>query len=265
MSKGKEKEKVVWTVEINGEVYTLDSGNKWLLKQLEGGKKKDEKGNRVEQRFDYLPMNMVYRLMDGLFQSYDITSHDMVQTWESYVVKKFDYTTKTNVDEDVKVFGKKVSITVKNFDGTERTVVGYGEGVAGIGILSKDNARNGFVRKLTARARKEALANLWQVFRIDAEFDMDTDIEVDAIKDEAKIEWVAASSNTGTAPSPTQILKDKFTMLLGEKLIGKDPITKAMLIAALKEIKKENDVKDDTIEHQIIKDLLNSFLPQVTK
>jgi len=54
-------------------------------------------------------------------------------------------------------------------------------------------------------------------------------------------------------------------MLLGEKLIGKDPITKAMLIAALKEIKKENDVKDDTIEHQIIKDLLNSFLPQVTK
>ncbi len=254
--------KVENAVEINGVVYELSSSNKWLLKQLEGGKKKVD-GKWVEQKFDYLPMNMVYRLMDGLFKSYDIISLPTHNNGETFIVKKYDYETKQQTDEEAKVYGKTVEITVTLHDGTVRKVVGYAEWVAWIGILSKDNARNGFMRKLTARARKEALANLWQVFRIDAEFDIDEEVEVATIKEEASISWVSAPATSGV--SPTDQITEKFTHALGEKLASKEKVDKKMLIAALKEVKKEYNVQDGTVEHEVIKSLLGKFLSQLPK
>lgn len=221
---------------------------------MEGGSKKNEQGKWEKQFFAYIPMNVVYQLMDGLFDSYDIYSHPAELTGETFILKKYD-----GNQEEAKAFRKTVEIVIRDWDDT-RTVVGYAEGVASIGILSKDNARNGFMRKLSARARKEALANIGQVFRVDDSYE-DT-MEEDSVKQEATIATAHTAKSEVAGKSAQDIAKEIFKetakQSLDAKLQGKE-VTKEMVIAALKEIKEEQGIKDGSVEHDILKDLLFAF------
>lgn len=255
------------SVKIGWEVYTIDSSNEWLLKEMEGWKKFNDQTNKWEDStYKYLPMNMVYRLMDGLFESYNLNSWDATWTGETYSVEKYDYKTKKTTTEEVRSYRKTVSITVFDFDWRSRTVVWYAEWVAWTSILSKDNARNGFMRKLAARARKEALANLWQVFRVD-EWYLEDEIEAIGIREESKQTWVVIEKGTQKAEDSIKSIKDKLLMdymsQLGEMFKNLEDIkNKDMLLVAMKKIKADNKIVDGSIEHEVIKNMYNSILTE---
>lgn len=166
---------------IGGKKYYIDSDNKELLRDVAGGKAKDEKGNWVEQTFKYLPAEHIYTLLDGLFTAYNFKSLP-AKFLEEYNTKKrvWDYKNKKWVEEDqtVRVYEKQVSIettiVLDEYNSIIRETYGYAQGVATLGILTNDNARNGFMNKLAMRARKEALKNLGKVFRTYEGEDEDT-------------------------------------------------------------------------------------------
>lgn len=200
-------ERVKKSVTIGWKVYTLDSDNSDLLKKLDWGKKKDEKWNRVEVQYDYLPIGTILQLMDWLFDQYDFYSEQMVYTGEEYSVAKkvYDPKSKTRVDSNdtVRVYEKKVKIIVTtvdyNFGSVVREVTWYAQWVASTKQLTSDPSRNGFVNKLWARARKEALKNLGRVFRVT---DEDSD-DADVINEE-----VQTASKPKSTPAPVKKAED---------------------------------------------------------
>ena len=111
--------------------------------------------------------------MDALFDTYDFKSEPLKYTWEEYVVTKKKYNAQSkkweDVQETVRVYEKTVRITttvkISEFENVVKETIGYAQGVAWLGILTNDSARNGFANKMAFRARKEALKNLWKVFR----------------------------------------------------------------------------------------------------
>lgn len=168
---------------INGKDYFIDSDNSDLLEDVAGGKTKNpQTGQWEEQTFKYLPAKHIYTLMDALFDTYDFKSEPMKYTWEEYVVTKKKYNASTKKWEDaqdtVRVYEKTVRIVttvkVSEYENMVGETVGYAQGVAWLGILTNDSARNGFANKLAFRARKEALKNLWKVFRT---YDYEDEIE----------------------------------------------------------------------------------------
>lgn len=159
---------------INGKDYYIDSDNSDLLEDVAGGKVKNpQTGQWEEQTFKYLPARHIYTLMDALFDTYDFKSEPMKYTWEEYGITKKKYNAQSkkweDVQETIRVYEKTVRITttvkISEYENIVRETVGYAQGVAWLGILTNDSARNGFANKLAFRARKEALKNLWKVFR----------------------------------------------------------------------------------------------------
>ena len=159
---------------INGKDYYIDSDNSDLLEDVAGGKTKNpQTGQWEDQTFKYLPARHIYTLMDALFDTYDFKSEPMKYTWEEYGITKKKYNAQSkkweDVQETVRVYEKTVRIVttvkVSEYENVVRETVGYAQGVAWLGILTNDSARNGFANKLAFRARKEALKNLWKVFR----------------------------------------------------------------------------------------------------
>ena len=160
--------------EINGKKYYIDSDNSDLLEDVIGWKEKNPTTGQWEDKmFKYLPAKHIYTLMDALFDTYDFKSEPMKYTWEEYVVNKKKYNSSTkkweDVQETVRVYEKTVRIVttvrIDEYQTVVRETVGYAQAVAWFGILTNDSARNGFANKLAFRARKEALKNLWKVFR----------------------------------------------------------------------------------------------------
>lgn len=160
--------------EINGNKYYINSDNSDLLEDVAGGKTKNPAtGQWEEQTFKYLPAKHIYTLMDALFDTYDFKSEPMKYTWEEYVVTKKKYNASTkkweDVQDTVRVYEKTVriitTVRIDDYQTIVRETVGYAQAVAWFGILTNDSARNGFANKLAFRARKEALKNLWKVFR----------------------------------------------------------------------------------------------------
>lgn len=159
---------------INGKDYFIDSDNSDLLEDVAGGKEKNPTTGQWEDKmFKYLPAKHIYTLMDALFDTYDFKSEPMKYTWEEYVVNKKKYNAQTKkweeVEETMRVYEKTVRIVttvkVSEYENIIRETVGYAQWVAWLAILTNDSARNGFANKLAFRARKEALKNLWKVFR----------------------------------------------------------------------------------------------------
>ena len=159
---------------INGKDYYIDSDNSDLLEDVAGGKEKNPATGQWEDKmFKYLPAKHIYTLMDALFDTYDFKSEPMKYTWEEYEVNKKKYNSQTKKWEEVKetmrVYEKTVRIVttvkVSEYENVIRETIGYAQGVAWLGILTNDSARNWFANKLAFRARKEALKNLWKVFR----------------------------------------------------------------------------------------------------
>lgn len=157
---------------INNKKYYIDSDNSDLLEDVAGGKQKNpETGKWEDKMFKYLPAKHIYTLMDSLFSTYDFKSEPMKWTGEEYTVTKNKYLNGKwqEVDETVRVYEKTVKIvtTVKisEYENLVRETIGYAQAVAWLSILTNDSARNGFANKLAFRARKEALKNLWKVFR----------------------------------------------------------------------------------------------------
>lgn len=159
---------------INGKDYFIDSDNSDLLEDVAGGKEKNPTTGQWEDKmFKYLPAKHIYTLMDALFDTYDFKSEPMKYTWEEYVVNKKKYNSSTkkweDVEETMRVYEKTVRIVttvkVSEYENVIRETVGYAQWVAWLAILTNDSARNGFANKLAFRARKEALKNLWKVFR----------------------------------------------------------------------------------------------------
>jgi hypothetical protein len=97
------------TVRINNVDYSINSSNGPLLKSMEGGSKKNEQGKWEKQFFPYIPMNIVYQLMDGLFDSYDIYSHPAELTGETFILKKYD-----GSEEEAKAFRKSIEIVIRD-------------------------------------------------------------------------------------------------------------------------------------------------------
>lgn len=160
--------------EIGWKKYYIDSDNSDLLEDVVGGKEKNlATGQWEDKMFKYLPAKHIYTLMDALFDTYDFKSEPMKFTWEEYVVSKKKYNNSTKKWEDaqetMRVYEKTVRIVttvkVSEYENVVRETIGYAQGVAWLGILTNDSARNGFANKLAFRARKEALKNLWKVFR----------------------------------------------------------------------------------------------------
>lgn len=160
--------------EIGWKKYYIDSDNSDLLEDVVGGKEKNPTTGQWEDKmFKYLPAKHIYTLMDALFDTYDFKSEPMKFTWEEYVVTKKKYNNSTKKWEDaqetMRVYEKTVRIVttvkVSEYENVVRETVGYAQWVAWLGILTNDSARNGFANKLAFRARKEALKNLWKVFR----------------------------------------------------------------------------------------------------
>ena len=157
---------------INGKNYYIDSDNSDLLEDVAGWKQKNpETGKWEDKMFKYLPAKHIYTLMDSLFSTYDFKSEPMKWTGEEYTVTKNKYQNGKwqEVEETVRVYEKTVKIvtTVKisEYENLVRETIGYAQAVAWFSILTNDSARNGFANKLAFRARKEALKNLWKVFR----------------------------------------------------------------------------------------------------
>lgn len=157
---------------INGKDYFIDSDNSELLEDVAGCKTKNpQTGQWEDQTFKYLPAKHIYTLMDALFETYDFKSEPMKYTWEEYVVSKKKYVNGKWQDEEetMRVYEKTVRIVttvrISEYENIVRETVGYAQGVAWLWILTNDSARNGFANKLAFRARKEALKNLWKVFR----------------------------------------------------------------------------------------------------
>ena len=159
---------------INGKDYFIDSDNSDLLEDVAGGKTKNPTtGQWEDQTFKYLPAKHIYTLMDALFDTYDFKSEPLKYTWEEYVVTKKKYNANAkkweDVQETVRVYEKTVRIVttvrISEFENVVKETIGYAQGVAWLGILTNDSARNGFANKMAFRARKEALKNLWKVFR----------------------------------------------------------------------------------------------------
>lgn len=159
---------------INWKDYTLDSDNSDLLEDVVWGKEKNAQTWQWEDKmFKYLPAKHIYTLMDALFDTYDFKSEPMKFTGEEYTTKKKKYNNQTKkreeTEETLRVYEKTVRIvtTVKinDFENVIRETVGYAQWVASLSILTNDSARNWFANKLAFRARKEALKNLWKVFR----------------------------------------------------------------------------------------------------
>ena len=154
---------------IDGVEYTIDSDNRQLLKKLDGGKRKNEETGKWEEvQYDYLPLSTILALMDGIFLSYDFYSEPAKYCWEEYIVDKKSYINGklTDVKDTIRVYEKTVSIDVRLPSWEERHVTGYAQSVASVKQLTSDPSRNGFMQKLAARARKEALKNLGRVFRV---------------------------------------------------------------------------------------------------
>lgn len=160
--------------EIGWKKYYIDSDNSDLLEDVAWGKEKNPTTGQWEDKmFKYLPAKHIYTLMDALFDTYDFKSEPMKYTWEEYTVKKKKYNNQTKkweeVEETMRVYEKTVRIVttvkVSEYENVIRETVGYAQWVAWLGILTNDSARNGFANKLAFRARKEALKNLWKVFR----------------------------------------------------------------------------------------------------
>ena len=159
---------------INWKDYFIDSDNSDLLEDVAGGKEKNPATGQWEDKmFKYLPAKHIYTLMDALFDTYDFKSEPMKYTWEEYEVNKKKYNAQTKKWEEVKetmrVYEKTVRIVttvkVSEYENVVRETIWYAQWVAWLGILTNDSARNGFANKLAFRARKEALKNLWKVFR----------------------------------------------------------------------------------------------------
>ena len=157
---------------INGKDYYIDSDNSDLLEDVIGWKEKNPTTGKWEDKmFKYLPAKHIYTLMDNLFSTYDFKSEPAKWTWEEFTVtkKKFKNWAWGEEAETVRVYEKTVRIvtTVKisEYENLVRETVGYAQAVAWLSILTNDSARNGFMNKLAFRARKEALKNLWKVFR----------------------------------------------------------------------------------------------------
>jgi len=102
------------------------------------------------------------------------------------------------------------------------------------------------------------------VFRIDSEFIEDQE-EQRAVKEEETVTGVASAKEAVASFVNVSDRIEELKMMLGEKLIGKENVDKNMLIAALKEIKRDLKIKEGGDDHKILKTLLEDFSAQITK
>lgn len=197
---------------IDGVEYTIDSDNSKLLKKLEWGKKKNEETGKWEDvQYDYIPLATILTLMDWLFKKYDFISMPASYCLEEYSVAKKSYVNGklTDVTDTVRVYEKTVKIVVEYFDGTIREVTWYAQWVASVKQLTSDPSRNGFMQKLAARARKEALKNLGRVFRVLDEDTDDNELISEAIEEASKWTWKLSSSPIKKTDTVDSVLNEQ--------------------------------------------------------
>lgn len=247
---------------IGGKKYYIDSDNKELLRDVAGGKAKDEKGNWVEQTFKYLPAEHIYTLLDGLFTAYNFKSLP-AKFLEEYNIKKrvWDYKNKKWVEEEqtVRVYEKQVSIettiVIDEYNSIIRETYGYAQGVATLGILTNDNARNGFMNKLAMRARKEALKNLGKVFRTYEGEDEDTFV----LEETVEVAGKSAGSVLSEVADATSKVAEKVSetdsayQAIKEKLLAvcdfwSGEFEQQVLLDAMRAVKADLKITPDTPE-----------------
>ena len=258
---------------INGKDYYIDSDNSDLLEDVAGGKQKNpETGKWEDKMFKYLPAKHIYTLMDSLFSTYDFKSEPMKWTGEEYTITKNKYVNGQwkEVDETVRVYEKTVKIvtTVKisEYENLVRETIGYAQAVAWLSILTNDSARNGFANKLAFRARKEALKNLWKVFRTYDYEDEDTfePEETTSVAGKAIAE-VAAAVGPSVIDKPNEwrwkiidklrTIKDFFAP---ESTFTKEEFTNAMYA-----VKADLDIKAGTPAMDEFKKIYNELSAKV--
>lgn len=229
-----------YNVSFGWVLYDIDSDNKALLKTLPWKKMDPATKQWVDTNYGYIPIGIIYTLLNGLFDSYSFESLPMVYTGEEYKVSKKVFNPKTKTwdpsEETVKVYEKTIKITLNKWSESV-SYIGYAQGVASQNILTSDQARNGFAQKLQARARKEALKNVGRIFRLDDEEDDDV---------EEKIEEVVAVDTKGKIEelSETSMVDDALKLLYEiDPILKHAPIPKANLTAGIKEAKKRNPTR----------------------
>lgn len=242
----------VYEVSIGKVLYNIDSDNAALLKTLPGKKQDPVSKQWVDCNYGYLPIGTIYTLLNGLFDSYSFESLPMVFTGEEYKVSKKVFNPKTKswdpAEEVVKVYEKTIKIKLFK-DGVTTEYTGYAQGVASQGILTSDQARNGFTQKMAARARKEALKNVGRVFRMDDEVDDDNDQVVEEVVDVAK-SIVEKMDEIQTV----SLYDDALELLYKIDPVLKQQVFKANLTSAVKEAKKKNpEWKQGTKEFEALK------------
>ena len=260
---------------INGKDYYIDSDNSDLLEDVAGWKQKNpETGKWEDKMFKYLPAKHIYTLMDSLFSTYDFKSEPMKWTGEEYTITKNKYVNGQwkEVDETVRVYEKTVKIvtTVKisEYENLVRETIGYAQAVAWLSILTNDSARNGFANKLAFRARKEALKNLWKVFRTYDYEDEDTfePEETTSVAGKAIAEVAAA-----VGPAPANQLNEWRWKIVDKLRAIKDffaewvTFTKDEFTNAMYAVKADLDIKAGTPAMDEFKKIYNELSARVNK
>lgn len=265
-------------VSIGGKEYTIDSPNADLLEDVPWGKKKDPvTGKWEDQIFKYLPAKHIYALMDGLFLNYEFKSEPAKFTGEEYTVEKtkWDWEQRKNVpvSETVRVYEKTIVIVTEEWDiemqqPRIKETRGYAQAVAGMGVLTSDSARNGFMNKLAFRARKEALKNLGKVFRTyeDDEDEVFEAEEIVSVKGKA-IEAVAKVAEEATEKKSDggkeyQAIKEKLLII---KDFWNETFTKEELTTTLFAVKADLKIEPNTPMMDAFKVIFEELLKKVSE
>ncbi len=151
---------------IGWKTYTLDSDNKLLLKLLKEARWDKELQKKVD--VPYLPIEVIYQLLEQMYPWYGIESPSM-EFDKEYSVKKsyFSKEAKKRIEksQEVMLFRKTVTLILNKW---ERKLQGTAQWVATINQITVDQMLNGFDMKQEARAIKNACKKLWRVFRFTA-------------------------------------------------------------------------------------------------
>lgn len=239
-------------VTINKKKYNLDSDNKDLLDVIEEGKsvKNPETGRWEKEDVPFLPIEIVYQLLEGFFTGYNLRSPEM-GIGRSFNVTKKKWGSKEEITSEVFLCEKVITLELP--DG--RTIDGTAKGVATIGQLTVDQTINWLDMRLEARAIKNACKKLGKIFRLTEE----DEIEKNTIKQDAGVESVEKIVKEESKKDSSEDLEKQMELvgkikdLFAEKEKENKPTNKQELLAIATVVKEELGIGDGTPEKDLIK------------
>lgn len=246
---------------VNGKEYTLDSDNRELLSMLEWVKRNKE--TKKMEDVPYLPIEIVYQLLEQFFPNYSFESRPM-EMEKSFVIKKqkYNYSTKQKeeIEEEVMLFKKSVLLILPNEDGTKRELEWTARTVATIWQITVDQMYNGFDLKTESRWLKNACKKLWRVFRIPN--DLEEVIEKESIVNDINVDDVVKTKVKEEAPKEKEVskLEEDITKAFKAKIWDKVP-SKEDLQKYGKEIREEMWLTGDgdKLMKEVYKSLKNFY------